>query len=508
MSIARIMGSIAASATLVLSVSAHGESLAEALVNAYVDNPNLRSARAQLRSVDERLVQAGAPYRLNLEVNASSRWSREQVEVAKEVFVPRRSDGAQVVLSASQLLYNGGRTASQVSAAEAEVLAAREELRQSENGILLEVVDSYASVLRDQEIVRIREAALAAFGRQVEASQARRDGGDLTLTDTSQAQAQFAIAQTSLEEAKLELQNSRARFATVVGHNPQTLEPVQSFPLLPEKIEDAFAQAKLTNPSIQRAAMLEQVASYRVASERAESMPQVSASGDFGYRGPPSFESKDYGTTWDVGVNFRLPLMQGGLVQSRVRQAKALREQASFDTAAVERDVYRQVQGAWNQAVAAVLQQKAGQNAVDAAAISSDGSKKEYREGLRSTFEVLNEEQRYLDAQIVLEQARYRHIVAQAQLLAFMGSLEIDKITLGVTPPKVERPSSINGSVLLQPISQALDQIGRPSRKFKSRTEKAKVESPSLRNAPVNDPAEYSQNLPLPVYATCDKPTC
>ena len=161
-------------------------------------------------------------------------------------------------------------------------------------------------MLRDQEILKIREQSVAAFGRQVEASRARRRSGDLTLTDTSQAEAQYGIARVSLEQAKLELENSRARFATVVGHNPTLLDPIAKLPAIPPDAEAAFVQAKLTSPALQRALMLERASSARVAAERAESMPIVNVEGGIGYSGPPDLSGNDFGTIWNGAARLRI----------------------------------------------------------------------------------------------------------------------------------------------------------------------------------------------------------
>jgi len=494
-----------------VSNSAFAETLAEALAAAYVDNPTLRSARAQLRVADEALVQAGGPYRMQMDVEATTRWARERFENAQGNFVPARSDGSQITLSASQILFNGGRTAAQVSAAQSDMLAQREALRETENAVLLEVVDAYASVLRDRQIVGIREQSVAAFDRQVQAASARRRAGDLTRTDTAQAEAQRALSRVSLQQARLDLENSRGRFAAVVGHNAAQLDPIPSLPLLPENADAAFRQAQLTSPAVQRAFLLERSASARVSSERAESMPTVRLNGAVGYSGPPDLTGRNSGGIWNAGVTLRLPIMQGGVVQSRVRQAKALREQASFDNAATQRATNQQIQSAWNQAVAATAQQAIANDAVNAASVSAEGSRKEFLEGFRSTFEVLNEEQRLLDARVVLEQAKYRMVFGKAQLLATLGLLEAARLMDGITPynpVQVAKSSkTINGSGLLEPIASAVDKAVRPSGQISPKSENGRVGRLVLHLDSPLEQTEMSQIMPE-ISSSCDRDRC
>lgn len=515
----RFRAAMCALATLAHPAIASGETLADALADAYANNPRLGSARAQLRAIDETLVQAGAPYRLNASLEASTQWARQRFENTSGVFVPNRSDGTTVTLSASQILYNGGRTAAQVSAAEAEVLGGREELRRVENDILFEVIDAYASVLRDQHIVAIRQRSVDAFGRQVEQSKARRRGGDLTLTDIGQAEAQLALSQVSLDQAKFDLQSSRARYAVVVGRNPGSLDPMPLLPMIPQNAEEAFRQAQALSPTLQQALMAERSASARVAAERAESLPVVSLNGGIGYSGPPDLGGRDVGKVWNAGVNVRVPIIQGGIVKSRVRQAKAVREQVSFDAESVRRTVNQQVQNAWNQTVTAAAQLRSGEEAVRAASISSEGSRKEYREGFRSTFEVLNEEQRLLDASVIVEQARYRQVSGQAQLLASIGNLEVGRVMTAMPiyhPAAVaKKRSRLDGSRLLEPAAKLVDAALKPSGTIKpskpvQRATVADIKPRELLNAETLTDlkaATLQESLPA-TQASCALPRC
>ena len=155
-------------------------------------------------------------------------------------------------LSASQLLYNGGRTASSVSAAEAEILAERERLREVESQVLLQVVDSYAAVLRDQELLAVRTRALEAFERGFTEAKARLVAGDATQTDVGQTQSQYASARADVSAAKGQLQVSRAAYRATVGQEPGQLQPPDALPGLPASVDEAFDAAERDNPELNR----------------------------------------------------------------------------------------------------------------------------------------------------------------------------------------------------------------------------------------------------------------
>lgn len=400
------------------------DTLGQAIAEAYRSNPALEAQRAQLRALDEQIVQAGSPYRLNAGINMSLQYrSQEQRGLLGDFDAVRnRTMGASV--SVSQILLNGGRTAAQVSAAEASVLAGRERLREAENAILLEVVDAYVSVRRDQALVAIQQRSVDSYGRQVAQAVARERGGDLTRTDIAQARAQREIIRAQLAQATANLQASRARFATVVGRNPGALAVPPTLPGLPTSLDAAFVIAEKESPSVWQAILATKAGDARIAAQRAERAPVVALTGSYGYVSPYSYQLRDAGPAATGGVTLTMPLLTGGVIGSRVRAAVAERQQLGFDVETARRAALANTQNAWNQAVAAGEQMDSGQVATEAAEAALTGVQRGFAEGFRSNFEVLDSEQRLLTAQLVFVNASYAAYASEARLLATLGRLQ------------------------------------------------------------------------------------
>jgi outer membrane protein len=442
------------------------ETLAEAIAEAYRGNPTLKAQRAEQRAVDENYIQAGSSYRLQLSLGVTAEWANHRGLGSDDIRRTTSSDLANVGLNASQILLNGGRTAAALSAADAEVLAAREQLRETENSILYSVIDTYVSILRDIEIVTIRHRSVAAFARQVDQAGARRRGGDLTNTDVGQAEAQAAFARVALTQAEAQLQYSRARFASIVGHAPGTLEAPPPLPGLPSTIEESYRVAESESPTLLRSVLDERAGRARVQAVRAEANPVVSLSGTAGFTGPVNFNTSSYRRDVTGRVSFSMPLLAGGAIDSRRRQAVADLDRLAAIIEENRRSVDLNVLQAWNQVVASDRQVISAQQAVAAAQISSYGSAREFAEGLRSTFEVLNEEQRLLDAQITLANARYSRYVGAAGLLATIGRLEAGRVVPAVPlhdPITLADRHRIRQYGPFDPVLVPLDRLQRPS---------------------------------------------
>ncbi|MET3437479.1 TolC family outer membrane protein [Sphingomonas sp. 1185] len=477
------------------------DTLDRAIADAYRTNPTLEAGRAQLRALDEQIIQAGSPYRLSVGVNVNFQYRQQDQRNLLDQFGTVRLRTMGATISASQILLNGGRTAAQVSAAEATVLAGRERLRETENEILLAVVDAYASVLRDQALVAIQTRSLDSYGRQVDQAIARERGGDLTRTDIAQARAQREIIRAQLAQAEANLQSSRARFAALVGRNPGRLAPPPRLPGSPASLDAAFQIAEKESPAIWQAIMAARAGDARIAAQRAERAPIVALTGGYGYASPYSYQVRDLGGQATGGVSVTMPLLAGGLIGSRIRAAVAERQQLGFEAESTRRQALANVQDSWNQSVAAQTQQDSGQLATQAAEAALTGVRRGFQEGFRSNFEVLDSEQRLLNAQIVETNARYSGYVAQARLLATLGRLQAGVIETGVPTYDASAPiRQVKKQVFgpFDPILAPIDRAARPSATAKPAPVLAAATDPVLR-APTTPapPAGLGQSLPV-----------
>ncbi|HMO42419.1 MAG TPA: TolC family protein, partial [Phenylobacterium sp.] len=208
------MASIFSAGLIGLPQAAAAESLLDALALAYQTNPVLQAQRANLRALDESIVQARSGWRPTLGVSASATYN--------EVRTPNgggidESNSATAGLSLTQPLWTGGRVASAVSAAEAEVLAGRESLRRVEAEVLAGVITAYVDVRRDQEALRIRRDNVQVLSRQLDESNARFEVGEITRTDVAIAESRLAAARAQLAQAEGELAIARESFVLAVG---------------------------------------------------------------------------------------------------------------------------------------------------------------------------------------------------------------------------------------------------------------------------------------------------
>src|SRR5690606_8255535 len=104
-------------------------------------------------------------------------------------------------LSYGQTIYDNNRTAAQDEAARAGAEAGEYELRNTEQNVLLSVVEAYMTVLSGRELLALRQENLNFFQAQLQSAQDRLEVGEGTRIDVAQAQARLAQGQAGLQAA-------------------------------------------------------------------------------------------------------------------------------------------------------------------------------------------------------------------------------------------------------------------------------------------------------------------
>jgi len=452
-----------ACAALVLCVpfATSAETLADAIASAYDRNPQLVQQRYLQKARDESYVQARAQYGPNVTAQTQAQYTH----ISPLGFLATEGTSQQTTVSVSQPLYTSGRLRGQVAAAKAGVLGGREELRQTEQQVIQDVIQVYAAVLRDEARVEIGRENVAVLEGQLRQNVKRNQYGDVTLTDVHQSDARVAAAQIQLAQLEATMAVSRAQYLQIVGHNPGNLAPLPQLGTLPPTIDDAFILADQNNPSLRIAEYTETQSSANAAAARGEQGPTISLSGEGIYRNNGLFRVGGANAQREAvaGLTITQPIFSGGAIQSRIRSADARNraDQAGIDIA--RRQALESVTNAWVNLSSARVAVSTGQRQVDSAQAAFAGMSCEELNGLRSTIETLNAEEELQAAQLSLLQNRYNVYVSHAALLAATGELSAQQIAAGVTvydPEANFKHVRFSGLTPFELIASGVDRIG------------------------------------------------
>jgi outer membrane protein len=426
-------------ATALSPAVASAETLFGALSKAYQLNSTLNSSRAGVRVTDENVPIAKSGYRPTIGANGSIDYTSSE-RTGGSARLTTGSFGVQI----NQMLFDGFQTRNNVRAAEAQVRASVETLRNDEQNTLFDAASAYMDVIRDRQIAVLTEQNLQFLTEQARAARSRFEVGEGTRTDVAQADASRSAAIAQLATARAQAQASEATYRQVVGDNPGRLQAGQPLAkMLPNNMDQAIAIAAGDHPAIIATEHLVDAAAFTVKSTEGALLPQVSASAGVARNyqnteGLPGVGLND-GTfnSATVGATLTIPIYTGGRVSAQVRQSKESLGQARIQVD-VSRDQVRQaVVSAWTQYVAARESVTANREQVSAQQLALNGVIEERNVGQRTTLDVLDSQADVITAQINLVSSERDVVVASYAIVSAMGALTAERLGLQVA---VHRP--------------------------------------------------------------------
>ncbi len=415
-----IFGLMAGACALLGPASA--QSLDAALAEAYRSNPTVRAERARYRATKELKSQAWASALPQITASASI----ENLDQDNDSSFSGEGDfdfePRQAQVSAEQPIFTGLRNFNAIRQARAQVRAGAAQLIAAEQQVLQDAATAYFDVIRDMAVYESNLSNVKVLLRQQEEARLRFEVGEITRTDVAQADARLAGARAQLASAQAQLAVSRSRYREVIGSAPGTLDQDPSMPDVPETEEEAQNFARVYAPAIVAAKQTETASRRQIAIARGVLAPTVSLTARYQYAEEPNFFVRQ-DEQLAYGAQASIPIFQGGLNYSRIREAKALNDADRQRIDEAERTVAAAVTAAWEQLTAARVTITSARAQVEANTLALEGVRRENQVGARTTLDVLNAEQELLNANVALANAERDERAAVFALLASAGVL-------------------------------------------------------------------------------------
>ncbi|MET0259416.1 MAG: TolC family outer membrane protein [Methylobacterium sp.] len=440
-----ILASVSALLMMSGAGTAGAESLRGALAKSYANNHELNVARAQLRATDENVPQARAGLRPTVTGVSQATATRSRTTFGDDLTSSRNRTGAITAgIQVNQVLFDGFRTPNNVNAAQAQVRASQKNLENTVQNTLLNTVTVYMNVRRDREIAAFRRQNLNFLNEQVRAAQARFDVGEGTRTDVAQAQAEQALATALLNSALAQVASSESQYLDVIGDPPGELDAGTLPPkaAVPGSVSRAIEVSQSQHPAILATQYAVDAAGFQVKSAEGARLPTLSLNGQVDNQYALSDQDPDPSNlpgvvtqnqvAGTVTAQLSVPIYQGGLVASQVRQAKEVLGQRRIEVDLTRDQVRSAVATAWAQRQAADANVVGYRAQVAAAQLALNGVVEERNVGQRTTLDVLNAQSDVITAQILLAGAQRDAVVAAYTLTSAVGQLQPERLALAV----------------------------------------------------------------------------
>ncbi len=430
----RIFSFISLACVLAMSTLARGADLVEVYRSAQASDAQYAAARATWAASQERLPQGRAGLLPSVSISAFTQYNDREVKFRDPAIPTNNSNfnSNSASISLSQPVYRP-QNLQVFEQAKTQVTQADAALAQAAQDLILRVAQAYFDVLLAQDTVAFAQAQLEAIGQQLEQAKRNFEVGTATIVDTKEAQSRFDLTRAFEIQAKNDVELRKRQLELLIGRPAPGLSPLgkrfKPEPPNPNNLEKWVGQAAEANLQVRIADSGLTFATQEVERNRAGHLPTLDAYASYtdSSSGSPTTAGTGVGSDTKngiVGLQLAIPIYQGGLISSQVREAIANQEKARQEL----ENARRTAELTARQTFLSVTSGRAQIQALEAALVSSESSLAStvlgQEVGVRTQVDVLNATQQLSQTRRDLAQARYTYILALMRLKAAGGTLK------------------------------------------------------------------------------------
>lgn len=333
-------------------------------------------------------------------------------------------------LNAGLTLFEGGKLRTAVKEQQLQNRIDALTVSESENDIRIALVEAYMQALYAAEAVEVAAGTAEVSRAQRDRAEEMWRAGAISKVDFAQLESQYAgdryqvvVAQATLDDYKLQLKQllelditEEMNLAAPAEGEETVLQP------LPSKTT-VYAAALNAMPQIERGRLGVEAAELGVRQARAGFYPSVSLTAGLG-TGHMSGDNYQSGSQiWNrfnenVALSVNIPVFSNRKNRTAVNKARIAVSNSRLEQLGIEKELLRQVESAYLNAVSAQSQYAAAKQKERYAQQSYDLTDEQFRVGRKNTVELIT-------AQNELSSARQEVLQAKYMTLLNIGLLDI-----------------------------------------------------------------------------------
>lgn len=389
----------------------HAVTLAESFESAVLNNQsdNINESRLK-QSMELRNIGQGSYYP-NLSIRGTY--------LKQEKFEDQKTLGLNLTTS----LYNGGRDKQLIKNADTNVLITQNQKQLDKVNLYMEVVDSYYSYLLNLNDSNNLELLKNQSRERAEEIRKRLQIGRSRRGELLQAEAQLASVDARVLDAQGLLKQSESRFYILTGLSKDKAIDLKFNQNSSVKTLDEYLELALSREDIQNKKLEIQRFEGDVKISKGSYLPTLDLlSNWYAYKDGGSTASRN--SDWDIGLNLKIPLYEGGVSQAVVRETTQKQQTARYQLDDYQRKIQIEVTSRYELFHRYFDQIKAFDTALEKAKRSYDETLKDYRLGLVSNLDVLTSLNLYLDSKRNSEKTKILALLNHKQLEASAGIIQ------------------------------------------------------------------------------------
>ena len=299
--------------------------------------------------------------------------------------------------------------------------------------LMVQTTEAYFNILAAQDNLEFTISEKKAIARQLEQATQRFDVGLIAITDVYEAKAAFDQSRAAQIEAENLVDNRKEDLRKIIGENDANLailaEEISYSPPVPNDIAEWTNIADTNNLDVVAAINQAEVSRKNIQIQQSGHMPTLDVVANYGVADVNSSFGQR-GDTQSVGLQLNIPLFQGGIVNSRSRQAGFDYQVSKENLIDTKREVTRLLKNSFRNVISTMNRAEALKAAVTSAISSLEATEAGFDVGTRTMVDVLAEQRNLYQAKRDHSKSRYDYLVSGVQLKQAASSLTEQDLSL------------------------------------------------------------------------------
>lgn len=358
------------------------------------------------------------------------------------IIVDRNSTNSSFSIQTSMPLFTGLRIYNQLRARKLDLLAATENMNKAKDDLSVNVTSYYLQVLYNQEILRVADLQVALSREQADKTQALVETGKVPLSQLYDIKAQLAKDEVTQTDARnnvnlallnlaqcLEMEHGGRyfRIADPIGGNP--VELYMSSILPPDAI---YEYAVTFKPQVREQELLLESSRKGLLAARSSYFPQLNLNAYYsnGYYHYNTGENVSFSNQLkqnerkNIGFSLSIPLFNRFTARNAVRSSRIAIRIQELSLENTKKELYKEIQQAYYNAVAAQEKYNASEKAVVASLEAFKYAEERYNAGKSTVYEFNDAKTKYAQSLAEQAQAKYDYIL-RTKILDFYNGTPI-----------------------------------------------------------------------------------
>jgi outer membrane protein len=280
----------------------------------------------------------------------------------------------------------------QLSQADNQVATAEAQFAGESQNVALRVARSYFDILLAEANLSFAKAEKLATERQYEQAKARFEVGLIAITDVKVAEAAYDAVVARVIAAENDWENAEEGLKQIIGEFDEDLSRLPAkIPFdrpNPDNIDKWHELGQQNNLLILAATYQAELAKKGIDLQFAGHMPSLDMIGNLDFIDTSRPNGISYKSQY-IGAQLKIPIFEGGGVNSRVDQARFQFEAATEQVDVQRRSVKLQVKNSFRKIIAAIGQVHALDTAIGSSKVALEAEQAGFEVGTRTMVDVL-----------------------------------------------------------------------------------------------------------------------